>query len=658
MSKKKGIKVVCIILCPILLVLGGLTYSDIQKSSSHKKAADRPPKDKPLKIDVNNILYELDNGCTDIDWSRLDDTLTYIDNRYDCADFRMQHLIRILYKHKQSIPEDTFEKIKKTVLGFKYWMDEPGDDSMCYWSENHQMLFATSEYLIGQMFPDEIFTNNSMTGREHMEKARVRILDWLEMRWNYGFTEYYSNVYYNEDIAPMANLIDYCNDKEITKKTTIIMDLLIYDIASQSYNGAFVSVSGRAYEHNRKGGAVSSGRSLTNYLFGDNEGEHSRGMSYCFTSSNGYTPPEVLIDIGHDTSEVVIKASNGLNISELKDEGYYGSDERSIMMQWGMEAFSNHGIIRNTLDYMRRNEMFTNRFINPLSMMDVRIMDWLHLDTLASKIINPQTNGVAIQRGNTYTYKNESYSMYTTQSYFPGDYGDQQHVQGVNVDNTISIFHCHPAVDIDDKGPNGNSPLYWVSYGHLPDAVQDKNVQLAIYNIPKKKGLMESKVLDYTHLYFAVDKFDEYVLDGRYAFAKLGDTYVAVIAYNDLYFRDGYQDDLIQDGKKSFYITHMATEKEYTTLNDFIEYIKTNKVTFDEKKLILTYTTSEEVGCNYELKFNDYFKVDSQVIDTNYIRYDSPYIKAKQKDKGLTFNYNGKSLHLDYYNMIREVTNR
>ena len=66
-------------------------------------------------------------------------------------------------------------------------MDEPGEDSMCYWSENHQILFAASEYLMGQMFPDEVFTNSGITGAQHMEKARVRILDWLEMRWKYGF---------------------------------------------------------------------------------------------------------------------------------------------------------------------------------------------------------------------------------------------------------------------------------------------------------------------------------------------------------------------------------------------------------------------------------------------------------------------------------------
>ena len=226
-----------------------------------------PTKPKHLDVQVDNILFELDGGKRDIDWLRLDDTLTYIDGRYDCSDFRFQSLIRILYKYGSVIPKETHAKIKASVLGFKYWMDEPGTDSMCYWSENHQILFSANEYLIGQLFPEDVFTNSKISGQEHMEKSRERILWWLKMRWDYGFTEFYSNVYYNEDIAPLANLIDFCTDPEIALKATIITDLIIYDIASQAYNGAFVSVSGRAYENNRKGGALASGKAITETSF-------------------------------------------------------------------------------------------------------------------------------------------------------------------------------------------------------------------------------------------------------------------------------------------------------------------------------------------------------------------------------------------------------
>ena len=611
-----------------------------------------PGKPKHLDVQVDKILFELDRDERAIDWTRLDDTLAYIDGRYDCSDFRFQSLIRILYKYGSIIPKETQAKIKACVLGFKYWMDEPGTDSMCYWSENHQILFSASEYLIGQLFPEEVFKNSEMTGKEHMEKSRERILWWLRMRWDYGFTEFYSNVYYNEDVAPLANLIDFCTDTEIAKKAAIIMDIIIYDIASQTYNGAFVSVSGRAYENNRKGGALSSGKAITEHLFGIKTEEHSQGLSYCFTSCIKYETPNVLKDIGLDDGARIIKASNGLNICELGKEGLNGHDTKSIMFQWGMEAFSNPETIRNALAYTRMNNMFSNKFISSLKSLDNKILSAMHLEPLISRIINPQTNGAAIQKGNTYTYKTKDYSMYTVQNYFPGTYGNQQHIQGANVNNQTSIFHCHPAMEEGESGAIGNSPSYWVSYGHLPHAVQDKNIQLAIYKIPHLKRPLEAKLLDYTHCYFDKTQFDEVIEDKNYVFGKAGNTYAALIAYNELNYKHGTDDDIIQQGKHVFYITHICSAGEHGSFNEFIDFIKSNKVAFDKKKLTLKY---ESGGKAYALKYCGDFCVNGKKIDTEYARYDSPYINADRKAKNLEFEHNGKSLFLDFDKMIREV---
>jgi len=45
------------------------------------------------------------------------------------------------------------------------------------------------------------------------------------MRWNYGYIEFYSNVYYKEDIGPLNNLIDFADDNEIVTKAKICMNL-------------------------------------------------------------------------------------------------------------------------------------------------------------------------------------------------------------------------------------------------------------------------------------------------------------------------------------------------------------------------------------------------------------------------------------------------
>ena len=88
-----------------------------------------------------------------------------MNSRFDCADFRCQLLFKIYKDCGEKLSDRCRALIKNTFLGFKYFMDEPGNDSMCYWSENHQIMFAVSEYLAGKEWQNEIFSNK-MTGKQ------------------------------------------------------------------------------------------------------------------------------------------------------------------------------------------------------------------------------------------------------------------------------------------------------------------------------------------------------------------------------------------------------------------------------------------------------------------------------------------------------------
>jgi len=632
-----------------LIILMGIAIAisvvvDLYRISSYKPLPQRPEKNIVPQQDL--IYGELSDGVKNPDWSRLDGTLEYIDGQYDCSDFRLVNLVRILYEYDDQIPADVKAKIEKSLLNFRYWWDEPGENSMCYWSENHQVLFAAAEYLIGQKYPDRLFPKSGLTGKQHMEKARKRTLDWMEMRWKYGFTEFYSNVYYIEDIGGMINLIDFA-DEEVSKKMQIIMDLLLYDVASQNVNNMFISVSGRAYEGNRKGGPNATLGGITNFYWGNGD-KIGRGMLLGMKTTKKYQLPPVIQAIARDTNAVVIRQSNGLDIAELKREGYYGTNEKSMMMQWGMEAFSNPEVIRNTLSHVRRNNMFSNSFLTDLKMLDFTLLRLLHLEPLLVRIIDPQSNGVAIQKGNTYTYKTKDYSLYSVQNHHPGTYGDQQHVAGMNIGNAFAVFHTHPALEKEKKN---QSPNYWVGYGHFPHVAQEENVSLAIYNTPAKKGWMEAALLDYTHAWFPKAQFDTTVVNGNYAMGKKGETYCAFVGRNPLTFRDASNDNLVQPGKQSFWITEAGSQSEDGSFEAFCERVQKNPLSFDTEKMVLNYQSK---GKLFQLTFHGSFIVNGKEVDTQYPRFDSPYVKAEKKAESMTFHFNGKSLLLDFYNMKRE----
>ena len=605
----------------------------------------RRPTEK-IKIEVDQVYYELVKDSFNLEWNRLDGTLKYVKSEYDCSDFRLVNLVRILYEYGDRIPADYMKKIEDVLFNFRYWWDDPGENSMCYWSENHQILFAAAEYLIGQMYPDQVFPVSGLTGKEHMEKAKIRVFDWLEMRWNYGYIEYYSNVYYKEDIGPLINLIDFAEDDTLVKKCEMILDLLFYDIAAQSLDTLFISVSGRAYKNDRTGLVDGDFGGVTNYYWGDGK-EIEPGIMYGLMVTEKYQLPPVIREIANDKRNVIIKQSNGLDLKELKKEGYYGTDNRSMMMQWGMEAFTNPIIIRNSIKHIRNTNMFSNDFVSDFRYINFFLLRWLHLEPTVSRILNPQYNGAAIQKGNTYTYKTKDYSIYTVQSHQPGEYAGQHHIFGMNIGSHFAIFHNHPA---REKDSNASSPNYWTGYGHFPHSVQDKNVNLSIYTIPRKKGIMELPLLDYTRAFFPTELFDTAYIDGNFAFGKKDGTYCAFITSDSLAFRDDAKDDLILKGKQSFWITEASSSSEDGSFDAFTARIMKNRVVFNSKKLILTYISRDKT---YELTFGKDFKLNDSVIDTEYSRYDAPYVNAEKKDETITFNHNGKSLFLDFKNLIR-----
>ena len=194
----------------------------------------------------------------------------YVEGRKDCSDFVLHALLRLLYQfnvHPRLSPH-LYERVFATVLGFKYWPDEPGEDSMCTWTENHQILFASAAYLAGQHFPDERFSNSGQSGHEKMAQARPRILRWLDLRERTGFSEWLSNVYYDEDLTALLSLLDFCEDAEMREKARRVIDLILLDIALNSFRGVFGSTHGRSYAIAKMQPAQEATSALCKLLFG------------------------------------------------------------------------------------------------------------------------------------------------------------------------------------------------------------------------------------------------------------------------------------------------------------------------------------------------------------------------------------------------------
>ena len=137
-----------------------------------------------------------------------------VNAREDCGDFVLPTLLRLLYRYPNSelLSEGLRADIERAALDYIYWFDEPGPQDMFFSTENHQILFHASELLAGQRFPDRTFTNDGRTGEAHRRHAESRVDRWLDWRARFGFSEWHSNVYYDEDLLALAREDDTATD--------------------------------------------------------------------------------------------------------------------------------------------------------------------------------------------------------------------------------------------------------------------------------------------------------------------------------------------------------------------------------------------------------------------------------------------------------------
>jgi hypothetical protein len=672
---------------------GAYLIHDIYKNLSIKYPPERPASDEGNEL-IHKLLLYFDNP----DLAEKDGVIInskyiieavipakkYIDGRYDCADFRMQTAMRLLYLHGEklkSISPDGYNLLCEAFLGAKYWMTEPGEDSACYWSENHQLLFAVSEYLAGQLWAEKKFFNDNITGAEHMNRARKRIGYWMEHVFKNGYTELNSSNYYLFDLCPAANFIQFASedDSDMVTQMKMCIDLLLYDIVTNMYDYTFTAPTMRAYTDNMVGGSGDKVRQLIDYIFSQNENHKTstHHMLINFVSmmnaknkdgkpQSFYKIPEVLLNIGNDTKTRIIKSSTGLDVSELYLKGLVGHSDNQIMAQFGMESFTNPEVIYNTVTYLEANSMFANSFLNYFKVLNIKPLKQKKVLELISEKLNPMPNGIAQQRANLYSYKTANYQLSCFQKYHPGSFGAQQMLSVLNFGGGTVVFTAHPA-RLEDKKTVSATPGYWAGFGRAPHIAQHENVQLQIFNIPKISGFLELyKVPQFTHTYLPEAFFDSVRVSGRHAFAKKGSVYLALTGADEFSYKNfsevsakafkntltDYKDkkfDLIQKGNNQYIIYELSSENN-ESFEAFISRIKSNYSQFDGKKL--TYNSLDKT---YELTYGDEFKVNGLAVLTDYKRFDSSYSQTEREPSEIRFDFGGNHLYLNFENAVREI---
>lgn len=450
----------------------------------------------------------------------LDRTLYRIANRMDMAEFGIPGLIRILHAYTDMLDPDTVDEITETLINFRYWLDEPGKIYACYFSENHQPLYHSAEYLVGSLFPDRIFPSNMKTGKWHREHGKIFLGRWMKWRKQFGFGEWCTN-YYSEDMIALLGISQYAEDVELREQAVTLIHTLLMETALNTFDGHWIGSHGRTYTEYQVEPAFESISAICHLFW--NKGDINGHLADCaimFAVYDFDCPQEVKEAALYSSNAFVNKERMSLNTSEAKFYGVDPANFDNIMFFWGNQTFDAREVIDNSI-----------KVIDPSNWMHERFNAYREKYRLCEQAdirYDPDPDFTALTQVDLYTYKTKDYGLSCAQDYRKGKQGYQQQPWGAYLGGRAKVFTTHPgSVEYNDR-PNqiaGN----WI----LPKAVQHENVLLCIYRIPADC----TRMLE-THAFFPQNEFDEVQEQAGWVFGKKDNAYVALYSLVPAYWKE------------------------------------------------------------------------------------------------------------------------
>jgi hypothetical protein len=172
--------------------------------------------------------------------------LRTIEERWDCSDFSILPLLRLWRDGRSALSPALADRLRSAVLGYRYWLDEPGDDVMWFWSENHVLCFHTAQLIAGRLFPGDTFPNSVKTGQDHAAEAAARLDRWFAAILEHGLCEWNSAAYYPIDLLGLLTLHDMAPD--FRDRAAAVMDRVFVMAALHTTGETPAGTQGRCYE--------------------------------------------------------------------------------------------------------------------------------------------------------------------------------------------------------------------------------------------------------------------------------------------------------------------------------------------------------------------------------------------------------------------------
>lgn len=591
-----------------------------------------------------------------------------LDARIDLADHRLVVLVKLRLAAGDLLPDQLRDDIDTCLKSFKYSFTEPGDDSMCTWSENHQALSGAGEHLAATLLADQRFADG-MLGRLKARAAEQRLLDWLDDRFRYGFSEWLSGTYYELDICALVLLVDHA-DEPLATRAAMVLDLLLLDLALHCFDGHLHASQGRAYRRQKLNPENQEICSIMSEVFGPGHPFRADQLSGIFVDRQRYQVPRAIVDIAGQGGAHRVRVSHGRSLTEaigsarsrLRQRNPHATEnelaDEAIRAAWGMQSITDPEVMGETVKAVHRHQLWSNSFfaaLKPFRKVAPALAKQI------TKALNPVTIGMGLERADVTTFRTPHLSLSSAQHFRPKQFGDQQHLWQAALPAGIVVFSTHPGSTGAKAESRPATPSDWIGNGVNPDVAQSDNVALVLHDLRVRRGYLEGRRPELSHLHFPMPLFDETSLGDRCVLGRKADTFIAVLTAHP--YEVVSEHEVLQRGLVSGWGVVLADRSEFQNFRAFTQAAQQWRLRLGRHGLELDAHHVAGFGEHaldhrYHLGWDHSFVVDGVTVGSDHPRYDTEWVTMPRGGTQCVVRSGGGEVRLDWQTGTREVIDR
>ena len=534
---------------------------------------------------------------------------------------------------------------------------------MRFTTENHQELWHAAELLARQRYPNAEF-RDGRTGAWHRDHAERHLERWIDWRAKFGFSEWLSNHYYDEDLAALANVTAFAADDDLARRARDLVHLTTIDVAMNTHSGVFGCSHGRSYAPDKVDPGRTNMAGFCYLVLGVGEYRYCLSRSAVLLALEQYEPPAVvdavLANLRDRTGEHC--EHHGLAVEAALDYGLDLPMTDDQLFFWSSLVMGHRDVVDAALAYVTGSYARRLGEISPAAAY--------HRDADAYDRYEPDPNNTAMTGADVYTYRTPAYLLSCAQDFRPGKIGFQQHPWQATIGDGTSAQPTAPSgVPVFTTHPQMESGLgAWGRAGVLPRAAAYRNVVVCRYDfepgelpydVPEIPGVDASLLeVDFTHAFLPRDAFDNVVERRNRVCARRGDAFVGLVATKELSWGTPHGEvstllpydpkepyELVAASGHTMWICELGTPTSHRSFDAFVDGVTKARLATEDSGI--TYS-SPSLG-DVELGGTGTLIVDGNAVSlSGYPRFDSPHVTADLGATRYEICCDGESLTLDF----------